>query len=629
MAATDRENSQRNQESGWSSGFDDQDVCLDQATRENAYGVDAGCMIWFRPSEDGPVPVKLSNFVARIIEEGRIDDGQVVTIILTIEVKLLGSCKPMVVTVPSSDFAGMAWVSKHCGSGAIIEAGPSKKDHLRAAIQSCSRPRLTLAYGHLGWRTINGEEVYLHAGGAIGKSGFIPDITVEVAPPLSGFRLPSPPSGEKLRTSFNQVLRFLDIAHPTVTVPLFMAAFRAPLQMSRFMIHLVGDTGAYKSTMQALVQGFLGTEFEFDNLPGSWLSSAPALTYLAYQAKDAPFMIDDLAPQPSHAASMKVFQVVEEFIRASGNGGGRDRCDDRGILREVRFPRGLGVSSGEELPKGFSARARVLIITVRRENISLSTLSEVQSYARAGVLSECMSAYIQWLACHPDLMGENFRRNAQALRSEFHASHGRTTMAATELYATSEIFLQFAQEHSAITEAEVLRFREFFKSAIRTCADLQERDQALADPVLRFLDLLPSVLSSGRGHLESVKGGCPPNAHQFGWTQAIHGASSIDLKPTGNCLGWLDEAGEYVYLDPASAFAATQDLAKGTGEALGMAMNTLWERLDERNYLLRGDSRHRARKIPRRGNDRGIAIRVEAFPRWSALTDSHNSHLDT
>jgi hypothetical protein len=226
-----------------------------------------------------------------------------------------------------------------------------------------------------------------------------------------------------------------------------------------------------------------------------------------------------------------------------------------------------------------------------------------------------MSGFVHWLARHKEVMGQGFRSAAESLRPTFQAAHGRTVTAMAEIMQTGNVFLRFACDCGALSPAEQEDWRARFESAVKDCGEAQERDQAGADPVARFLELLPSVLTSGRAHFLGCRDGRLAYAQHWGW---IAVGTCGEVQPAGHLIGWVDERDGYVYLDPAASFADAQTLARATGEELNLSPTSLWDRLEEMGFLLRGDSCHRQRKIPGR-SDRGMAIRLSAFPRWAAV----------
>src|SRR5262249_53603310 len=150
------------------------------------------------------------------------------------------------------EFVGAAWVDKHWGARAIVHTGAGTA-MLCEAIKTLSGNVSTgRIYGHIGWRLINEEWVYLHAGGAIGANGLVNTVTVELPLELAFYQLPPPPSD--LRAAVTASLKLLDL-----NVPLAAAAWRAPLIEfcpTDFGLFDVGATGTLKSALTGVAQAF-------------------------------------------------------------------------------------------------------------------------------------------------------------------------------------------------------------------------------------------------------------------------------------------------------------------------------------------------------------------------------------
>src|SRR5262249_19137684 len=151
------------------------------------------------------------------------------------------------------------------------------KPHLRAAIQLLSpEVRCEKVFEHTGWRVLGGENIYLHAGGAIGKDGVVVGVHVDLPEQLSPYRLPPPPSGDALRKAVRARLRLLEAAPDEVTVPLYGGIWRVAVGGTDFALQLTGPTGTGKTALTALYQQHWGREMDAQHLPGSWLSTANA-----------------------------------------------------------------------------------------------------------------------------------------------------------------------------------------------------------------------------------------------------------------------------------------------------------------------------------------------------------------
>src|SRR5206468_12743200 len=118
-----------------------------------------------------------------------------------------------------------------------------------------------------------------------------------------------------------------------------------------FNIHIAGPTGVGKTEVAALVQQHFGAGMDARNLPGSWSSTGNALEELAFQAKDVLLVVDDFIPTGSMADVQRAHRDADRVLRAQGNRSGRQRMRADGSLRAVRPPRGLIVSTGEDVPR--------------------------------------------------------------------------------------------------------------------------------------------------------------------------------------------------------------------------------------------------------------------------------------
>src|SRR5262249_14654486 len=146
-------------------------------------------------TKEGTAEVYLTNFTATITAEIIEDDGTETRFRYALAVQLKGQTHCF--EILATQLAGMSWVAEHLGATAIVMPGMTLKDHARAAIQLLSR-HITQqrVYTHLGWRRRGEDWCYLHAGGAIGAAGVLPDVTIRPGDALALYDLPAPPAGE-------------------------------------------------------------------------------------------------------------------------------------------------------------------------------------------------------------------------------------------------------------------------------------------------------------------------------------------------------------------------------------------------------------------------------------------------
>lgn len=526
-----------------------------------------------------------SNFTAEIVEELYCDDGVESCRHFMIEGFHCDGTPLPQVRVPASDFEKMDWVTPAWGARAIIAAGRGMRDHVRAAIQEFSRdvPQRTL-YRHLGWCKIDDKFVYLHAGGGIGPDGVVPDVDVDLPPSLELFELPEPPTGDACVEAVLASLQLLEIGPDHLTVPLIGTAYRSVLGDTDFSVHLVGASGTFKSTTAALVQQHFGPAMDATHLPGSWSSTANSLEGVLFFAKDATLTIDDFSPTGNSNQIQAAHRDGDRVIRAKGNGSGRGRMRSDGSIRPTKPPRGLVLSTGEDVLRGHSAGARMLVIKVSLGDISLERLSECQRAASNGLFAASMAAFLQWLAPQIEEIQAQLREELPRLRDEMRleGAHARTPGIAAQLIAGIRCFLRFAVESGSVAQSESEAIERRCRDALRAAVSDQRESQSHAAPERQFLAMIASLLTTCRAHLDPVDHRRPDTLRNYGWHD--HPSVHHQIVPGGALIGFVQ--GDDVYLDPKASFAAAQCLARECGDAIPISQRTLTQRLFESDLLI-------------------------------------------
>jgi hypothetical protein len=555
-----------------------------------SYFTAAGGTFWAKPTREGPVPVQLANFTAAVLAVVTLDDGAEQVTEFEVEAVLEGRRRRG--RVPAGKFSNLGWALELLGPKAVIAPGQSLRDHLRAAIQILSpEPAERRIFAHTGWRTLGNVTVFLHAGGALGPDGPVPGVEVELPEELSGFSLPAPPSGPELQRAVRTVLGLLELAPARITGPLLAAPFTAPLLDCDFAIHLAGPTGVFKTELAALVQQFFGPGLDARHLPASWASTANALEDLAFRAKDVVLVVDDFAPTGPAWIVAQLHREADRLLRAAGNRLGRLRMRSDATLRPARPPRGLIVSTGEDIPRGQSLRARLWVVEVSPGEVSAGALSRAQIEAAAGTYASALAGFLAWLAADLEGRRAGARARAQRLRDEARSTpHPRTPDIAGKLGAGLRLFLQFAVEVGALSPAGAEEaFRRAWDGILEGMAG-QAAAQEAQEPARRFIELLGSAVASGEAHLASPDGDSPINPAAWGWREVTVGTGGYERtewRPMGRRVGWVD--GGDVYLDPDAALRAAQEMARASGDGLAIGVVTLGRRLREAGILRSAD----------------------------------------
>ena len=536
-------------------------------------------LVWSKPTQSGPVEVPLTNFSAKIIGDIAEDDGAEVRRMLEMEAHLNG--KGYVFTVSAAQFGGMNWAMERLGAGAIVLPGFGTRDHARAAIQLLSGdvPERRV-YAHTGWRKVGEVWVYLHGEGAIGPDGSVAGVEVNLPDALERFVLPEPSTGPQQTTAIKASLNMLEVASDSVTVPAYAATMRAVLGGVDCSEHIVGGTGEGKSEIAALGQQHYGAGFDARHLPGAWSSTDNALEGIAFVAKDALFVIDDFAPAGGGPERDRWHRKADRVLRAQGNGSGRGRMRADGSLRAMRPPRGLILSTGEDVPQGQSLVARTLVVEIDTGAMDWARLAACQRDASEGLYAQAMAGFLRWLAVRYDEMQQGLRSEVTALREYAYRNgqHRRTPGIVADLAVGLRYFLRYAQEVGAIAADENIALWDRCWDVLNKVAQGQAQHQDASEPTRGFVELLRAAITSGHAHVAGPGGGMPKNPGVCGWRRV-----DVDWRPGGDRIGWVD--GHDLFLEPNASYVTAQQLANRSGDAIGVRPKTLNKRLNERGLL--------------------------------------------
>ncbi|MGI8913000.1 MAG: DUF927 domain-containing protein [Chloroflexota bacterium] len=591
----------------------------------------------------------MCNFNATISEELISDDGVSEHGELAITGTLANGHPLGATKVALTQFSSMNWILPAWGSRAIMFAGQATRDRLRDAIQRLSgdvtRRRV---YTHLGWREIDGQWRFLHAGGAIGPSnsspGPIPDAKIgpggpniegnsacstrvngpidpigpqniyttppgiHVEPPggLDAYTLPEPTTGGSLRGAIRASLRMLDVAPDSVTVPVYAAIWTAPIGGADFSVHLEGRSGKGKTVLATLAQAHWGLPLgRKQRAIVEWKSTANFLEMVAFHAKDCLLLIDDYKPAGPPTERARWEAKLDQVIRGQANGTGRGRLSSDSSMRPVRPPRGLVLSTGEDVTTGESLYGR--LFHVEAEPLSWPLVTECQRDAGAGLYATALAGYLRWLADHYETVQAALADAIAQLRDRVpNGGHQRNPSTVARLFIGLRCFARYAIDAGGITQSEASALLARGWDALVATSKRQAERQTTLDPARRFLALVDSALRSGRAHLLDQTGKMPEaNAARYGWVQNENrreidptraSDTSVDFwKPGGRHIGWTD--GTNVWLEPESAYALVQLSARDQGDSIALQAKSLWKRLDEDGLLSSTSHGHNTTRV--------------------------------
>jgi hypothetical protein len=557
----------------------------------------AGRLFWRK--HDGVVP--LCNFTARCCAEVLEDDGHEERLRFELEATLAGR-PPKRFALTPRDFQAMSWPIDQLGMRAQVSPGRDTSTRLRDAIQTLSADRLEhrRVFTHTGWREVEPERwAYLHAGGAIDASGLVSDVSVRLEAALARYALPAPPTGAELVAAVRASMRMLEVAPLRTTLPVFASIWRAALEGPDYAVWIVGKTGSGKSEISALAAQHYGAGMHRKALPGAWSGTDNAIEETAFRIKDALFVVDDFKPTGDQHQDRALHAAADRVIRAAGNGAGRARLGQDRALVAAHAPRSLILSSGEDVPRGHSLAARMIVLEHAKADMRWDVLTLCQADARAGLYARTMSAFLRWLAPQIAAARAGLEHELADLRaSAAKLDHGRTVDATANMLIGLRWFLRFAQACGALTADEAReRFEGEGWTVLGDVGREQGAGQAEHDAPQVYLRLLRTALMSGLAHVASADGtGVPTGTSRWGW-RSTH--ESVDPEspapdevggkprwfPQGQRIGWVDEGEDALYLDPAAAYAVAQELGGKVGDRLAVSERTLRKRLREAGLL--------------------------------------------
>lgn len=534
----------------------------------------------FKEGRDGQN--QLSNFTARIVKETTVHDGKRSETTLTIEGQL-GETKLKATEVDTKDFPSMSWVSQAWGMKPVIMPIGNVERDLKTAIQMESDPETIDVYTHTGWTRIEGKDKYLHAGGAIDETGNDTSVTVKLPPDLSRYDL-TPGTFTDARAAYRASLNLMNLTKKEITWPILLATYRAAIGSADFAIHISGRTGTFKSEMTSLFQSHYGATMDARHLPASWSSTANALECLAYYAKNALMAIDDFVPNGTSWQVRALQKTADQIIRGQGNQAGRARLTDMSKMQTTYYPRGIILSTGEDVPEGHSIRARMLIVELTPGDITADRLRTAQERRLAYPIA--LAGWVQWLAKDLKQHKEQLRKISNDVRDRnLEVGHSRTPPIMGDLIATLHLLIKYGRESGFIEVEEAARIAAIAEDAIKNQCERQVEFLNESDPTDAFRETIRQLLGSSLAHLKSKSGGIPEQPELMGWTGQHESGEVKSYKSNGPQIGWCDWDHDEIYIDVNSL----PFIKRHASGKLSMTKQTLLKRLKDAGVTTRAD----------------------------------------
>jgi len=557
-------------------------------TLDGRYGVCGGVIC----AMGNDTPKALTNFSASIQRMVKLDDGEGIQTEYHIVGATAEGRKLDMARVPTGKFGQMTWIDENWGVSAVIASG--KERPVATAIKLLSQgAQAEHVYTHTGWREINGQRCYLHCGGAVGHDGHGAKVQVDLGPELDHYYLPPRPDDPP--EAFRASLRFLGVADPMVTYPIWAAMYHAPLAEilpPRSVIWAYGKTDTKKSTVCLLAMNHYGN-FSVEGDAVNWISTANAMELMAFKTKDAPILVDDFAHQPNAYQQRQLQQAAERLIRSTGNETGRIRMADNLRLRRTYRVRALILATGETLPTvAPSAHNRILPLRFTENTVDLPKLTESQR--ESDLYRHAMSGYLLWLRDRWGSLAETLPERHLEMRARVATKRtGRLTDAICRNALAGSVALEYGQSIGAIDQKSAEYHQEMHWETLHRLADTQDQEVKSEDPVKRFCSLLSELLDQGRGWLAAY--------------EPLPQDPIIDKPIQAENLGFRDAKHYWLYID--TAYGAVCRLASSAGQPILISKKEMQERLRDEKILI----------ITEKGRFTSKLYRVEGNPRLVKL----------
>jgi hypothetical protein len=529
-----------------------------------------------RGSNSTLVFAPLCNFAAKVISDTSTDDGAEVKRSFSVAIVFDDEQRVPPFEVVASLFPSMNWVMQNGGVKAVIVAGQSAKDRLRECIQKFSGDAEKLyRYGHTGWRFIDGQWTFLHAGRT--------DVDVHLDNHLKRYALPEKP--ERIDEAIEQSLSLLKTGPDEVMIPLLSSVYLAPLSSflkPDFVLFMVGVTGSLKSSLAALFLSHYGNFRDKSDLPASWESTDNALEHRLFILKDVLCVVDDYAPRSDALSQRRQEGRAQRIIRSIGNQSARSRLRSDLTERPEYTPRGLMISTGEDLPPGQSIQARTLVLEVDGSQLDLEALSEAQR--AADLLPHAIGAYVEWLAPQLPHITEELKEQWSKYRSLFMQadSHKRIPEILANMMIGVNLFTSFANTQGVISTSQVEEMRQRSFKTLVSLGVAHSRRIKEEDPAEVFLNTLNAMLAQ----------------------ESVQLASRTSFREEEDIIGWKDD--DYAYLIPQAAMKAVYKFVQDSGGHFPYSNGALYKSLDRRDALIKTSNGRPTPQVKVQGRNRRV-----------------------
>ena len=541
-----------------------------------AYCIKGGCLAQ-RTGKDGAART-LCDFLPVPKETIRRDDGSTVRTDYVI-----GATRPDGAVLEDAritgetEFAAMKWPMKFWqfyGNIKPVKNGPQLVlDAISTAGQKLAKHRDV--YEHTGMREIDGKPVYLYNGGAIGAQ----DVSVELSGQLQHYELRDR-QHSRLDSGMAELM-LIDGMPGWLILPELAQAYLAPLysvleKMQRppsYVVYVIGERGAGKSTVTGYVQGHFGSFYE-RQFPSNFTDTPNQVRDKLFWAKDSLMVVDDYRKSGEGGRMRSSMDMVADAaITAVADRADRGRLDADKRMSAPRPCRSTCIMTGEDMPNvSISRKMRLYRITVSMGDIYKESADELDIYRQLngdGYFRSCMRYYIEDLLARWDTIEEELARRlqeaAQLVKGSIRRREGRYLESATHLMCGIGLMLDHLIALGVMEKEDKARRLEAAAKDIAANIDDQGSEVDENQPEAIWLQTLRSLLA----------------------TRTVTICSKDDAANEGfrsNLIGYYD--GELVCLDPTRCDEYIGESLRKGGVTLGASRQAILRALARADMIV-------------------------------------------
>ena len=469
------------------------------------YCIKNGCLA--RRGKEGTA-TQLCTFLPEPRETIRRDDGSTVRTDYVV-----GATFPSGKTLPDAricgerEFREMLWPMKFWQFDGTILSGRSTREWVAEAISLAGLRDAGHrdVYEHTGMREVGGKNVYLFNGGAVGGEG----VSVELSGQLQHYEMRD--RGHSRQDVGIAERLLIDGLPGWLLLPQLAQAYLAPLysvlekmqQPPSYVVYVIGERGAGKSTVAGYVQGHFGNYYE-RQFPANFSDTPNQVRDKLFWVKDSLIVIDDYR-KGSDGGRMRsaMDMVADAAITAVADRADRGRLDADKRMSAPRPCRSTCIMTGEDIPNvSVSRKMRLYRISVSMGDVyeSADELDTYRGLNRDGYFRSCMRYYIEGLLGRwdtiEDELAQRLRESTQLVKRAIRRKEGRYLECAAHLMCGIGLMLDHLIALGAMEPEEKAQRMEQAAADIAANIDDQGSEVDDAQPEAIWLQTLRSLLAT-------------------------------------------------------------------------------------------------------------------------------------